>query len=240
MNAQKPDLDWERAIADPPQPLVEHLIELRRRMIACLGILAASTLFTYRWAEDFLSWLAHPAGRLYFQAPTDAFYIRLKAAVLAAFLLGLPLLLYQAWLFIARALPPASRRVLARLLPISYVLFLLGAAVALFVVVPAAMRFLLSYQTDAIQPLLGLGAYLEFVATLSLAFGAVFQIPIVLFGFNRAGLVSREALARRRRYVYLLSVAGAAFLTPGPDVFSQLALALPAVILFELTLLVLA
>jgi sec-independent protein translocase protein TatC len=234
-----PDLDWQRAIEDPPQPLVEHLIELRKRLIASLSILALGTALCYRWSGELLAWLARPAGILYFNAPTDAFYIRLKAAALGGLALTLPLLIHQAWLFVARAAPPLSRRALARLLPLSYGLFLLGAGLALFVVVPAAMRFLLSYSTDDIRPLLTLSAYLEFVASLSLAFGVVFQIPVILFGLNRLGLVSRAVLAQRRRYVYLLSVAAAAFLTPGPDMFSQVALAVPAVLLFELALLTL-
>lgn len=240
MIGEKPDLDWQQAIADPPQPLVEHLIELRKRLMVSLGILALGTGICYRWSGELLAWLARPAGTLYFNAPTDAFYTRVKAAVFAAVLLTAPLLLHQIWLFVARAVEPRLRAALWRLLPLSYLLFLGGASLGALVVVPAAMRFLLSFGSDEIRPLLTLSAYLEFVTSLSLAFGAVFQLPIVLFGLNRAGIVSRAVLSRHRRHIYVLSVAAAAFLTPGPDLFSQVALALPMVVLFELTLLTLA
>lgn len=236
---QVPDLDWQKAIVDPPQPLVEHLIELRRRLIASLLILACGTVVSYGWSGRFLAWLARPAGTLYFNAPTDAFYTRCKAAVFVSVLLTAPLLLHQAWLFVERAIEPKFRRTILRLLPASYLLFLMGIALCLTVVVPAAMRFLLSYGSDEVRPLMGLAAYLEFVTSLSLAFGAVFQLPIVLFGLNRLGLVSRGTLAEHRRHFYVLAVAAAAFLTPGPDMFSQVALAVPMAVLFELTLLTL-
>ena len=233
------DLDWKRAIDDPRQPLIEHLTELRQRLIVSLVILALGTSAAWSWSGVFLDWLVKPAAPLYFSAPTDAFYTRLKAAVFGGFLLTLPLLLHQAWLFVARALPPDGRRLTARLLPASYVLFLSGAALAVCVVVPAAMKFLLAFGSDEIRPWLGLSSYLEFVTSLALAFGAAFQLPVVLVGLNRLGMVSRAGLAEKRRYVYLGAVCAAALMTPGPDVISQLALFLPTVLLFELTLLAL-
>lgn len=233
----EPDLDWQRAVADPAQPLVAHLIELRQRLIWSLVILGVGMAACYPWSGDFLDWLARgAAGGVYFTAPTEAFMMRMKAAALLGAAATLPLLLHQVWLFVARALSPELRRALVRLLPLSYILFVLGASLAIFVVVPAAMKFLLSYGSADIQPLLTLAAYLQFVGSLALAFGLAFQLPIVLWGLNKAGLVSRQALARRRRYGYVAIFAAAAFMTPGPDIFSQLALAVPAVILFEVTL----
>lgn len=233
------DLDWKRAIEDPRQPLVEHLTELRRRLIVSLAVLAAGTAAAWSWSGELLSWLVRPAAPLYFSAPTDAFYTRLKVAVFGGFLLTLPLLLHQAWLFIARALPAEGRKTTLRLLPASYLLFIGGAALAVAVVVPAAMRFLLAFGSDEIRPWLALSSYLEFVTSLALAFGCAFQLPVVMVGLNRLGLVSRAALAGNRRYVYVGAVAAAALMTPGPDVLSQLALFLPTVLLFELTLLAL-
>lgn len=228
---QVPDLD------DPPQPLVEHLAELRRRLIVSLFILAAASAFVFQRSGDFLSWLSGPVGGLVFVAPTEAFYTRLRVAVFGGFLLSLPLLLHQVYLFIARALDARWRRLLWTLLPLSYALFLLGAAASLWVVVPAAMRFLLSYGSQGVTPLMSLGAYLEFVTGLSLAFGTVFQLPLVLYALNRMGVVSRETLGTWRGPIWLACFAASALLTPGPDVVSQVALAVPAVVLFELSLL---
>lgn len=236
MPLTEPDLDWKRAIEDPRQPLVEHLTELRRRLIVSLLLLAAGTAAAWNWSEQLLSWLVAPAAPLYFTAPTDAFYTRLKVAVFGGFLLTLPLLLHQAWLFIARALPARSRKTCLRLLPASYLLFMGGAALAVTVVVPAAMNFLLAFGSDEIRPWLALSSYLEFVTSLALAFGCAFQLPVVMVGLNRLGAVSRAGLSDKRRYVYLGAVTAAAVMTPGPDVISQLALFLPTIALFELTL----
>jgi len=107
------------------------------------------------------------------------------------------------------------------------------------VVVPAAMKFLLAFGSDDIRPLMTLSGYLGFVTSLALAFGVVFQLPIGLVLLNRLGLVSRQALRSRWRFVYLGAFILAGVLTPGPDVFSQVALALPGIVIFELTLLTL-
>lgn len=225
---------------DPPMPLFDHLIELRKRLIISLLILGAGSAVAFRYSGELLTWLARPVGQLVFIAPTEAFYTRLKVAVFAGFALTLPLILHQAWLFTARALDRRWRRMLLAMAPASYGLFLLGGGLCLFVVVPAAMRFLLSYGSEGVRPMLTLGAYLEFVTGLTLAFGAVFQLPLALYGLNRAGILERGRLTGLRRPIYLLCFVGAACLTPGPDVVSQIALALPAVVLFELTLLAMA
>lgn len=224
-------------LEDPAQPLVEHLAELRRRLIVSLLILCAASAFVFQRSGDLLTWLSGPVGGLIFVAPTEAFYTRLRVAVFGGFLLSLPLLLHQVYLFIARALEARWRRLILTLLPLSYGLFLLGAALSLWVVVPAAMRFLLSYGSEGVKPLMSLGAYLEFVTGLCLAFGTVFQLPLVLYALNRMGVVSRQTLAAWRGPMWLACFALSALLTPGPDVVSQIALAVPAVLLFELSLL---
>lgn len=234
-----PEKEWQGLLDDPPQPLVEHIVELRQRLINSLLYLAAGSAVGFHYSAPLLSWLAKPAGQLVFIAPTEAFYTRLKAGVFGGLLLTLPLILHQVWLFVGRALAPRFRRLVLRMVPISYGLFLLGAALAVFVVVPAAMKFLLSYGSDGIRPMITLGAYLEFVTGLSLAFGAMFQTPLVLFTLNRMGMVSRRALREKWRHVWLLAFVLSALLTPGPDLISQLCLALPTIVLFEITLLAL-
>jgi sec-independent protein translocase protein TatC len=226
-------------VDDPEIPVVEHLVELRLRLIYSLLTLAAGTALCYPFSAPLLSWLARPAGGLVFTAPTEAFMVRLKVAGAAGLLVSLPFVLNQAWLFVAPAMERRWKGVIRKVIPLSYVLFIGGAALAILVVVPAAMRFLLSYGTAEIKPLLTLSNYLEFVTQLAVSFGLVFQLPLVLFAANRAGLVAKDSLGAKRRYIYLGSFVAAAFLTPGPDIFSQLALALPAVVLFELTLLAL-
>ncbi len=225
-------------ITDREMPLTEHLEELRRRLILCLLALAAGTALAWSWSGEFLSWLARPVGGLVFLTPTEAFFTRLKTAIYGGFLLTLPILLHQAWGFTAVAMGRGLKRALGSIVPASYVLFLFGVALSVFVVVPAAMRFLVAYGSADIRPMLTVSAYLEFITTLSLAFGAVFQIPLVLILLQKAGIVTREGLASRRRYVILGAFILGGALTPGPDIFSQVCLSIPVVILFEIALLV--
>jgi sec-independent protein translocase protein TatC len=222
---------------DQPMPLVAHLAELRTRLIQSLLILALGSAIAFHYSGAFLSWLARPVGQLVFIAPTEAFYTRLQVAVFGGFVMTLPLLLHQAWLFTARAIDARWRLLLLRLLPLSYGMFLLGACLCLFAVVPAAMRFLLAYGSEGVRPMLTLGAYLDFVSGLTLAFGAVFQMPLILYALNRTGVLALSTLAGLRPHAWFACFVGAAFLTPGPDIVTQLSLAVPAVILFELTLL---
>ncbi|MFA6319187.1 MAG: twin-arginine translocase subunit TatC, partial [Elusimicrobiota bacterium] len=180
--------------------LVEHLTELRRRLIFSLLTLLVATLVLWAWSGDILSWLARPVGGLVFLAPTEAFLTRLKIAFFAGLFLALPVLLYQAWAFTACAMGTDMRRIVLLILPLSYLLFMAGAALCLFVVVPAAMRFLLGLGTENVRPMMAAGSYAEFVGMLAAAFGAVFQIPLVLVFLNRAGVVSRSSLRERRPY----------------------------------------
>ncbi len=222
-------------VDDPPMPFWEHLAELRRRLIASLVILLGGALLMYRFSGPFLSWLARPVGAIVFTAPTEAFHTRILVSLYGGFLATLPLLLHQVWLFIARAMDRRWRRRLLAMVPLSYGLFLAGVAICVFVAVPATMTFLLSFGSDQVKPLLTLSAYLGFVTKMSLAFGAVFQMPLVLYVLNRMGILERSTLAEYRRHAYLLCFIAGALMTP--DVFSQVLLAGLSILLFELTLL---
>jgi len=170
-----------------------------------------------------------------FIAPAEAFHTRVKVGLYGGFLLTLPLLLHQVWLFVARALDRKWRGRLLTMVPLAYGLFLSGVAVCLLLVVPAAMRFFLSYGSEGVRPLLTLSAYLSFITTLSLAFGAAFEFPLVLYILDWMGILAREQLIPYRRLVYFASFIFPAFFTP--DVFSQICLAASISALFELSLL---
>ncbi len=224
-------------LVDREMTLIEHLEELRTRLIRVLAAVAAGTVIVWSWSGEFLSFMARPVGGLVFLAPTEAFLTRFRVAMFGGFLLALPIVLYEAWAFTACALGERLRRSIALVLPASYLLFVTGVLLAVFWVVPTATHFLLAYGSDDVRPLLSAGAYMEFVETLGLAFGAVFQLPLVLLLLNRLGIVQREALAGKRRVAYFLGFVLAAVMTPGPDVISQLSLAVPIALLFELSLL---
>jgi sec-independent protein translocase protein TatC len=216
--------------------ITEHLEELRWRLIKSLVAVMFGTVAVWGWSADMLGWLARPVGSLVFVAPTEAFFTRLKVALFGGAMIALPIVLHQVWAFTACAMSKDFRRALAFVVPISYVFFVAGVVLSVFVVTPTAIKFLVGYGSTAVAPMLTVGHYVDFVTGLALAFGLVFQLPLVLIFFNRAGLVRRESLARKRRYIYFLGFVFAALLTPGPDVFSQLALAIPIVLLFELSL----
>lgn len=224
-------------LEDREMTLVEHLEELRTRLIYALASVGCGAAVAWAWTGEALGWLARPVGGLVFLAPTEAFFTRLKLAVFAGFLLALPVVIYQAWAFTARALGERVRRNIAFLIPASYVLFVAGVLLAVLAVVPAATKFLLAYGTADVTPLLSAAEYVSFVGSLAVAFGAVFQLPLVLVLLERLGIVHRSALVRQRRVVYFLGFVAAAMMTPGPDIVSQLALAVPIAVLFELSLL---
>jgi len=223
-------------LVDREMTLEEHLTELRRRLIVGLAVFSLCTAALWGSSGRILSWLAEPAGGLVFLAPAEAFFTRLKVAMFGGLLLALPVILYELWAFTACAMGAGLRRAVLVLLPASYLLFMGGAALALFVVVPAALRFLTACGTGNVRPMLAVGAYVDFAAGLAVAFGAMFQLPLALTALNQAGLASRESLAGKRPYVYVAAFLFSGLLTPGPDVFSQLALALPTLALFELSL----
>ena len=216
-------------------PFTQHLVELRERIIWSLVILLVGAGAAFRFSEPFLNWLAKPVGQLVFIAPAEAFHTRFKLAFYGGFLLTLPLLLHQVWLFVARAFSKQWRLRLLTMLPLSYGLFMGGVALCLYLVVPAAVKFFLSYASEGVRPLITLSAYLSFVTTLSLAFGVVFQFPLVLYTLNWMGILDKKALLPHRRLVYFISFVIPAFFTP--DIVGQCSLAGCTIVLFELSLL---
>lgn len=222
-------------IDDPAMPFTEHLVELRRRIIAALIIWGAGSALAFEYSDKFLDWLARPVGQLVFIAPAEAFHTRIKLALYCGFILTLPLLLHQVWLFTARALDRRWRMRLLTMVPLSYGLFIVGVGISLYAVVPAAMKFFLSYGSAGVRPLITLSAYLGFVETLSLAFGAVFQFPLVLYILNWMGIIEKSQLAPYRRLIYFVCFIVPALFTP--DVVGQISLAVCTILLFELSLL---
>jgi len=218
--------------------IVEHLEELRRRLLLSFAALGAGTALGFLFVDEVLDLLIRmmQVRQVVFFAPAEALFVRIKIAVLLGVFIGLPVILYQLWMFIAVGLTQTERRVVMMLLPPSIVLFLLGAAFGLFVIMPIGIRVLLSYATETLQPMLAVGPTLSFMLAFVLAFGFVFQVPIVIVFLARMGIVSPASLAGTRRYAILLIVILAAVLTPGTDVISQLLMAVPTYVLYELSI----
>jgi sec-independent protein translocase protein TatC len=225
-------------------PLLEHLIELRRRLlwsIAALGIAFAICLY---FAEPIFGFLVRPllaAGqhRVIYTAVFEAFFVQIKVAFFAALMISFPIIASQIWLFVAPGLYAKERKAFLPFLLMTPVLFLSGGALAYYVAMPFALHYLLGYQGNigGIQQeaLPGVGNYLDFSTRFIFGFGVAFLLPVLLMLLERAGLVSRRQLVRGRRYAIVASTVVAAVLTP-PDAISMLLLAGPLILLYELSL----
>ncbi len=213
--------------------IIEHLEELRVRLLISLGALGAMTAVSLLFVERILAVLLRPVGRVVFLAPTEAFFVRLKVAALSGVFLSLPVVLYQIWRFVSVGLTTAERRYTLSLLPAALVLFVAGGAFAFLAILPIGVRFLLSYQTENLVPMISVQAYTSFAMTFVLAFGLLFQLPVVILFLARLGIVTPATLAAGRKYALLAIVVASAVLTPGGDIVSQLLMAAPTYLLYE-------
>jgi sec-independent protein translocase protein TatC len=224
------------------QPFVSHLIELRDRLIratiavgVCFGLLALwpgpSGLYDILAAPL----VAHlPKGTtLIATSVISPFLVPLKITLMAAFLLALPVVLYQVWAFVAPGLYSHEKRLVMPLVISSTVLFFVGVAFCYFFVFGQVFRFIQSFAPKSITAAPDIEAYLSFVLTMFIAFGAAFEVPVVVVVLARMGIVSLERLKGFRSYFIVLAFIVAAIITP-PDIVSQLALAIPMVLLYEL------
>jgi sec-independent protein translocase protein TatC len=214
----------------------EHLGELRRRLLICIYVLIAGTAFGAWAVNPVIGWLARPVGQLVFLHPTEAFAAQIKIAVGVSFLLGLPVFLYQAWAFVSTGLRDQEKRYLLWAVPLSYLFFMLGFAFSSFIVFPKAVAFLLTLKSSHLEPMLSVESYLSFYGMLGLAFGILFQLPLVLHFLAKMGILRTEFLAHNRRISYLLIFLLATIFNPVPEVFTQLLLACAAIALFEFSI----
>jgi len=236
----------------PKQPIIEHLVELKRRLIISMLVFFAATIFCYSFASDIYAFLVRPLAeafpnpehrRMIYTGLTEAFVSYLKLSVFAGFFIAFPVIAAQLYQFLAPGLYKKERRALIPYLAAAPILFLIGAAFAYYVIFPAAWRFFLSFETPGmdgglpIQLETKVSDYLNIVMHLMIAFGLSFQLPVVLVLLVKSGMVSLESLKRGRRYAIVLIVIIAAFITP-PDIFSQIALSVPLYLLYEGSILI--
>jgi sec-independent protein translocase protein TatC len=223
---------------------VSHLVELRARLLPCVASVLVIAAALMPFARQLYGWLALP---LIAQLPSGGGLVAIgvvapvmapiKLVLVLAVALALPILLYQAWAFIAPGLYAHEKRLVLPLLVASTVLFYLGAAFAYFVVFPLLFGVTAALAPEGVQVMPDINAYLDFVLFSFVAFGAAFQIPVVVVMLDRTGLMPAAALAVHRPYVIVGAVVVGAVLTP-PDVVSQLLLAVPMWLLYEAGLLI--
>lgn len=229
---------------DTQAPLMEHLIELRGRLVKAVLALGVAFAVCLYFADDIFGLLVRPLtesfgegqGRLVYTQLYGAFFVEIKVALFAAFFVSFPIIANQLWAFVAPGLYAREKRAFLPFLIATPVLFTAGACLAYFVVMPLAFPWFLGFQGElgglSAEALPEMGQYLDLVMRFILAFGISFLLPVLLMLLNRAGILSREQLVAARKYVIVLVVALAAIVTP-PDVVSQLVLAVPLLFLFE-------
>ncbi len=235
-------------IDDTQAPLLDHLVELRSRLLRCVLALGAAFAVCMYFASDIFGFLVRPLteafppgqGRLIYTKLYEAFFVNVKVALFAAFFVCFPILANQLWAFVAPGLYAKEKRAFLPFLLATPILFTSGAALAYYVVMPTAFHWFLGFEGERgglkLEALPGTGDYLTLVMQFILAFGISFLLPVLLLLLNRAGIVSRQQLVAARRYAVVGIFIVAAVVTP-PDVVSQLMLAVPLLMLFEGTLL---
>ena len=235
-------------IDDTQAPLLDHLIELRTRLMRALAALAVAFAVCFYFADDIFGFLVRPLteafppgeGRLIYTKLYEAFFVEVKVALFAAFFISFPIIANQIWAFVAPGLYAKEKKAFLPFLIATPVLFTMGAALAYYVVMPTAFHFFLGFEGQKgglkLEALPGTGDYLALVMQFILAFGISFLLPVLLMLLNRAGIVSRQQAIAARRYAVVAIFVVAAVATP-PDVVSQLLLAIPLLLLFEGTLL---
>lgn len=213
--------------------LVGHLGELRRRLILSVVSIVAGTLVAYYFVDELMRFVTAPAGKLYFMSPAEGFFAYLKLAVFAGIMLALPVVLWQAWAFVAPALTSTESKWAFIMVPGAVMLFFAGVSFGYLVVWPAAVKFFLGFGNESLQPMLSLGQYLSFLLSFILPFGIIFNLPLVLIILAKMGIISSNFLAKKRRIMILVAFIIGGIITPTPDVFSQVMMAIPILILYE-------
>lgn len=224
---------------DSPKPFLEHLEEFRKRFLRCVVIFLGFSGGATFVVDQVISQLSKTIGLPFiFVHPTEAFFIKLKIALIVGLFLSVPFLIYEAWRFVGVALTIKERRWILGVLPVSYLLFCAGVALSWFVVLPAAAKFLVGFSSESLRPFLSIDAFVSFAAWMTLAFGSLFQLPIFVLFLVKMGIVDVHTISRYRPHVVAGLALLSAFLTPGPDPFTQLALLIPSYTLFELSLVI--
>jgi sec-independent protein translocase protein TatC len=224
-------------------PFTTHLEELRDRLVRCFIAVGVGFVVSFGFKEKLFQILVNPLVKVMKEGDTliytglpEAFFTYLKVSLLASIMISSPVLLYQFWMFVAPGLYDKEKRMMIPIVVLSTFFFVGGSLFGYFVVFPFGFKFFLGFATETIRPLPSMKEYLGFSAKLLLAFGLVFELPLVLTFLARLGVVSVDFLKKNRKYAMLLFFVGAAILTP-PDVITQVMMALPLMVLYEISIL---
>lgn len=237
--ASQPDASQAMMANETRMTLVEHLAELRQRLIISVAALAATTLASFFFAQQIFQVLIQPAGgvTLIYTEVTEMLGTYMKVALLSGLILALPVIIYEVVMFVAPGLTPPEKRYLYALMPGAILSFAAGAAFAYFVLVPPALNFLFSLGSNIAIPQIKIGNYVSTVASLIFWIGIIFETPLVIFFLARIGVVNARLLSRFRRYAFVGAFILGAAITPTFDPINQALVAAPLILLYELGIL---
>ncbi len=222
-------------------PLIEHLTELRFRVIRCIFIIMFGFFICFAFSEHIFTWIRGPIlpylpdGGLVFTAPMDKFLAHIKVSMMAGSILTCPLWMYQIWLFVAPGLYEHEKKYGVSFVFFGSLLFITGICFAYFVVFPMAFKYLLGFGGGVDKPMITINEYLSFFVTSILVFGGAFELPLIIVILGLLGIVSPEFLREKRRYAIVALAALSAVITP-PDVMSMMMMLLPLCVLYEISI----
>jgi sec-independent protein translocase protein TatC len=242
-------------VATEKMPLTSHLGELRKRITISVITLLVFFVAAFNFSETIFRFLTIPmrsdisfiphypfitlvdkkiaVTSLVFLAPAEAFWVHLKISLITGLVAALPVIFLQLWKFVSPGLMEREKRYTLPFICVSSGLFFFGISFCFGIVLPFAMRFLLSYKTGNLTPMISVERYIDFCLKFVLAFGVVFELPLILVFLTRMGIVTPKTLAKNRKYAILLAFVAAAILTPTPDAFNQSLMAGPIIVLYE-------
>jgi sec-independent protein translocase protein TatC len=229
-------------MSDEKQPFLSHLEELRKRLITCAIAVGVGFVISYIFSKQLFSLLTipltqvlPPESTMIFTSLPEMFIAYIKVALIGGIILAIPVIFYELWMFVAPALYQKEKRYLVPFVLFSTILFVTGALFGYFIVFPYGFKFFLGFATENIQALPSVKQYFSFAIRLLLAFGLVFEMPVAVLFLTKIGLVTPEAMKKYRKFAILGSFVISAILTP-PDVATQLMMAGPIIILYELSI----
>ena len=237
-------MSTEEKSTEGKTPFTEHLGELRDRLVRCFIAVGIGFFAAYFFKEDLFKFLTAPLiqamggeahATMIFTGLPEAFFTYLKVALLAGIVLATPVIFYEFWMFVSPGLYRSEKKYLIPIILLSVLFFAMGSSFGYFIVFPYGFQFFLSFSTETISAMPSMKEYLSFASKMLLAFGFVFELPLVLTFMARMGLVTVPFLTKNRKYTVLLFFVMSALITP-PDVVTQIMMALPLMLLYELSI----
>lgn len=213
--------------------VIEHLTELRRRLIHCCIASLLGMLLCYLYSTDIIHFLTTPAGTLYYTRPAETFLLYIKLSLVCGILVASPVIFYELWAFLLPAFTKKEKKWLLLLVPTTLLLFTGGILFSYYIVLPQGLYFFLHFAEGTVQPLLSIESYLDFLLLFVLPFGVLGTLPLWIIILAVGGLITSATLSKFRRYAIIGAFVLSAIITPTPDVFSQCLLAVPMIVLYE-------